>query len=1006
MVTKMHNVNHSLIAALLATTVILPTGGILAQETAQNATGSEDVDQAIPDSDETPQAKTSSGEITTKQFSEEDIEFFESKIRPVLIESCIDCHSHESELSGGLSLDSRSALIDGGDSGPAVTLDETDASLLLKAISYSDPNLQMPPDERLSDSVVRDFERWISKGLPDPREDSQAHTEQTTGLSVDRGTEHWAYRPRQTEFAHSSVDGFIDSQLASAGLDVSPPVDDVHLVRRLYIDLIGLPPTPQQVVAFVDSDSPDKIEQLVEQLLAMPAYGEKFARHWMDVARYAESITLRGFVLPNAWRYRNYLIDAYNDDQPFDLMIRQQVAGDLLVRQQASGSEQPRGSDDHCLDSTQANLVATTFLAMGNTNLEQQDKTQLEMDYIDEQLEVVGRAFLGQTIGCARCHDHKFDPIPTRDYYALAGIFRSMVAIEHDNVSKWRDLPLPLGPEEEAKYDAAERQIKSIQAKLKDKQKQLGDMELSKSAPISSLAGHVIDDSEAEYVGKWKSSSHSPRFVGEGYQVYDPALDVESSATFQANDLPPGEYEVRMSYSSGSARATKVKVAVFSADGEKTLRVNQRKVPADERLWHSLGTYRFEQDGQSYVMIHTDAADGYVIVDAVQFLPAKSPQKNGLPIEETRDFAAEQDRLKHEIADLKSMLAEQQKVANDRPRYMAFSEDKPPQDIPIHVRGNVHNLTEIVPRGVLTAFGTQPAISETSSGRLEFASWLSDDANPLTARVYANRVWSWLMGEGIVPSENNFGTTGFAPSHPELLDWLAEELIASDWSTKHLVRLIVSSEAYRRSVQPPTEQQQLKDPNNTLYWNGHLRRLSSEAIRDAMLVISGELASAPDGSSLRSGVKADYNYRHQGLYRSVYQPVLRNSLPELYEAFDFADPSASVGQRSRSTVATQALALSNHPWVIARAESAASRLWQVAQSTNSAATVETPETTQPKVSRLVELAYRNCFGRGPTAQERRLATAFLDCESESEMKRRYTNLLHSLMASIDFRYLH
>ncbi|HBE67140.1 MAG TPA: hypothetical protein DDW52_03225 [Planctomycetaceae bacterium] len=1002
MVTLMNEVIHRLTTAILGSAICLSANQIVGQENQSESTESQNLVANPQPKDGLSENNSSAGGLPSQQFSAEDIEFFESKIRPVLVESCIDCHSHETELSGGLSLDSRSALLDGGDSGPAIRFEDSNTSLLLKAISYADPNLQMPPDERLSESVVRDFEKWIAKGLPDPRKHAGVQSEPSGGLSVQRASEHWAYRKRITNFEHHSVDEFIDARLAESELDASPPVADVHLVRRLYFDLLGLPPTSQQVEEFVHSDAPDKVMRLVESLLAQPAYGEKFARHWMDVARYAESITLRGFVLPNAWRYRNYLIDAYNKDQPFDNMIEQQVAGDLLAHKPLTGLQEP--SNDS-LKTAQANLVATTFLVMGNTNLEQQDKTQLEMDYIDEQLEVVGRAFLGQTIGCARCHDHKFDPIPTRDYYALAGIFRSMVAIEHDNVSKWRDLPLPLTPEQEAEYKNAEREIESLNVELKARQKQLGDMELPKSAPLSSLAGHVVDDSEAEYVGKWKSSTHSPRYVGDGYQVYDPALKVESSATFQARSLPPGEYDVRMSYSSGNGRATKVKVAVFSADGEKTTFVNQRSVPAEERLWHSLGTYRFEEDGQAYVMVHTDAADGYVIVDAVQFLPAGEQLKDSAEQGKRVDYAAEQDQLKIEIDRLKNRLSKLQKIANSRPRYMSFSEDKPPQDIPIHVRGNVHNLTEIVPRGVLTAFGSQPEIPKASSGRLEFAKWLSDDSNPLTARVYANRVWSWLMGEGIVASENNFGTTGFAPTHPELLDWLSNELVRSDWSTKHLVRLIVTSNAYQRSVLPPSSKHRLKDPNNALYWNGNLRRLSSEAIRDAMLAVSGELAPAPQGATLRSGVKADYNYQHQGLYRAVYQPVLRNSLPELFESFDFADPSASVGQRSRSTVATQALALSNHPWVIERATAAAKRLWQLASEQNPADGNKTTKGATPEAAALVDLAYRSCLGRPPSHQEQQVAIRFLDAGQNTERGTRYATLLHSLMASIDFRYL-
>jgi hypothetical protein len=367
-----------------------------------------------------------------------------------------------------------------------------------------------------------------------------------------------------------------------------------------------LPPDPTILDAFEADSSPDAELRMVDRLLESPRFGETFARHWMDVVRYAESVTLRGFVLPEAWRYRDYLIEAFNDDRPFDQMIVEQVAGDLLT------------ADDRHERTRQ--LVATSFLAFGNTNLEEQDKTQLEMDYIDEQLEVLGRAFLAQTIGCARCHDHKFDPIPTRDYYALAGIFRNTAAMEHENVSKWIELPLPVEPQRAAAFDQISTDVNKLTQKISALKKKKGDVDSKKSIAIATLEGVVIDDVDAKLIGAWVDGITVGGYVSGRYLHDGNQGKGEKSATFEPKSLPPGQYRVRMSYTPSGNRASNAKVVVFSADGEKTLRVNQQQNP-DEGVWVALGTYRFEKDGQAFVIVSNNDSDGHVIVDAIQFLP-------------------------------------------------------------------------------------------------------------------------------------------------------------------------------------------------------------------------------------------------------------------------------------------------------------------------------------------------------------------------------------------------
>ncbi len=927
--------------------------------------------------------------LDVDRLDPDKVAFFEQHIRPLFIAKCLECHSSDTEASGGLLLDSRPNWERGGDTGEAIVPQDPSTSLLMRAVLYDDPDLQMPPDGKLPDASIAALNTWIEQGAVDPRNQVSVKPSSSRALAVANAHEHWAYRPwgrpelpigQPTE---SIIDRFINAKLASAGVEAVPLISRRQWLRRMYFDLHGLPPDPRILEEFEADAAPDAEARMVDQLLQSPRFGETFARRWMDVARFAESVTLRGFVLPEAWRYRDYLIDAFNEDRPFDQMIIEQVAGDLLSAE--DNKERTR------------QLVATSFLTLGNTNLEEQDKTQLEMDYIDEQLEVLGRAFLAQTIGCARCHDHKFDPIPTRDYYALAGIFRNTVAMEHENVSKWVEEPLPIEPEQAAFFDQLAVQSKELTQKIASLKKKIGaGVDPNKAVDIATLEGVVIDDVDAKLVGDWVDGMGVSGFVSEGYRHDGNNGKGQKSATFEPKRLPPGQYRVRMSYTPAANRATNVKVVVFSADGEKTHRINQQQAP-DEGVWITLGTYRFEKDGQGFVIVSNSDADGHVVIDAVQFIPTEAEKAAKITAEKSAERKTKSAVDDQELKNLEKELAALKSKLESRPRFMTVREQSPAKDIPIHIRGNVHALGEIVPRGFLSAVdlgeGFQSSIDERSSGRLPLARWLSDSRNPLTARVYANRVWAWLMGQGLVATTNNFGTTGASPSHEELLDWLASELVRSGWSTKHLVRCIVLSNAYRRSVADASSDGQKADPNNQLLWRGNLKRVTVESLRDAMLSVSGELDSAVGGPMIKRGVKEDYNYPHQSTRRSLYHPVLRNALPELFEEFDFADTSVSIGERARSTVAPQALLMMNHPWVIARSQATAKWIQREFSSAELA----------------VEHLHRRCFGRSATQEELAASVAYL-IESDGPRKSeldvdRLAALVQSLFASLDFRYL-
>ena len=492
---------------------------------------------------------------TERQPTAEQIEFFEARVRPLLIEHCLECHSAETEVSGGLSLDARPNWERGGDSGLAIVAHDPEASPLMRAVKYDDPDLQMPPEGKLPDTAIEVLRAWIEMGAPDPRAEVSVKSSTPKALAVEDAQQHWAYRAAQrpevpaSPTSSTATDAFIDAKLQAAGVEPVASVTRAQWLRRLSFDLHGLPPSPEMLAAFEADERPDARERMVDRLLNSARFGETFARHWMDVARYAESITLRGFVLPEAWRYRDYLIEAFNDDRPFDQMIVEQVAGDLLSA--TDRNERTR------------QLTAMGLLTLGNTNLEEQDKTQLDMDYIDEQLEVLGRAFLGQTIGCARCHDHKFDPIPTRDYYALAGIFRNTVAMEHENVSKWIQSPLPLESEAEEKFTAIASELKQLTTRVAAMKKKAGGSDSKKSVDVSKLNGIVIDDVDAKLIGDWVDGTTVAGFVHDRY-LHDGNKDKGTkTATFEPKQLPPGEYLVRMSYTAAPNRASNAKVVVF-----------------------------------------------------------------------------------------------------------------------------------------------------------------------------------------------------------------------------------------------------------------------------------------------------------------------------------------------------------------------------------------------------------------------------------------------------------
>ena len=919
---------------------------------------------------------------------QQKLNFFENKIRPVLVEHCYECHAaHSKQLRGGLRLDDRESARRGGDSGPAVVPGDLNESLLLSALEYE--SFEMPPRGKLPQSVIDDFRTWIETGAIDPREPVEAAgtPSRTMGIDLEAGRQHWAFKPaRRYDVPHPNdiawcdgdIDRFLLAEIEAADLVPAPDADRQTLIRRAYFDLIGLPPSPEQIAAFVDDplSTLDAFATVVDELLNSPHFGERWGRHWLDVARFAESTGGgRSLLYKHSWLYRDYVIEAFNSDKPFDQFIIEQIAGDLLpVDDYRSGQQQ---------------LTATAFLALGPTNYELQDKEQLRMDVIDEQIDTMGRAFLGMTLGCARCHDHKFDPIPTTDYYALAGIFRSTKTMEHSNVSNWLTRELPVDDAWQQRLDDHKTALTSLRAELDDRQSQANN--IRKQLPLT-----MLDDVDAEVIaGSWSTSSGVQKFVGEAYSYGGgPGYEMRYRLPLKS----PGTYDVRVSYSPHENRSPNAPFTVAHKEGETEIRIDQRMKPPIDELYASLGQFAF--DDAAVITVSTAGAEGMVVADAVELVPVEldtNDEDGGSAAEQFAQLTTQLETLTSVISNLKSQIEETEKQAPPRPpETVVVTEEDTSEvgDYHVCIRGNAKNLGPEVPRGFLSVASNESGlhVPDEASGRLELARWIASEQNPLTARVAVNRIWKHLFGAGLVSTVDNFGVVGERPSHPELLDTLAVTFVENNWSVKSLIREIMLSRAYRLSS-VHTQEAKAVDPENRLLSHQRRRRLEAEAIYDAILSISGQLDTTLGGDTVRADTKSEYGYEFDVGRRAVYLPVFRNQLPDLFTAFDFPDPNLSTGKRNVSTLSTQALLLMNSPFVADQARLAAQRLLADETIDNNAR---------------LNLLYHRALGRQPTAEEAEIAQSFLASDDDIDGKLsldRWTSLCQAVIASLDFRYV-
>lgn len=926
-----------------------------------------------------------------------DLTHFEQRIRPLLIQNCIECHGPDKQ-KGGLRLDSRAGWQTGGDSGPALVPGKLAESKLWQAISYTDRDLKMPPKRKLKESEVADLKLWIESGAPDPRDEVASSAK---GKSARADASFWSFQPprdapapavKNTAWPANDIDRYILSKLEENHLAPAPDASPAVLQRRLAFDLTGLPPDVSQPAPQTLAE----YEKRVDELLASSAFAERFASHWLDITRFAES-SGGGRSLPfkDAWRFRDYVIESIRDNVPLDRMITEHLAGDILPAADAAARRRQ--------------VTATGFLALGPTNYEEQDKGMLRMDIVDEQMDTLGRAFLGMTLGCARCHDHKFDPISARDYYALAGILRSTKTLKNytDNVAHWIDTPLPLDGEAEQALQKQEKQVGALKeqiAEIKDSLRDAGsaDLRTRRTISISDLPGIVVDDTAAQKVGVWKQSTSYAPYIGSGYLSDNNDGKGEKTVSFTPKIPKTGRYEVRLAFNAGPNRAESATVTILHADGEELKGVKMVTDSLKGLQFASLGTYRFEANGQGFVLVSNAASQGYVTVDAVQFLPADETVEDVAAKKEKDKESPTAVKLKRKLAELEKELKAVQKGQAGRPEAMSVAEDTVPEDAKIHIRGSTRNLGATVPRGFIQAalHGSAPAIPSDASGRLQLAQWLTSRENPLTARVMVNRIWHWIYGAGIVRTTDNFGSTGEAPSHPELLDHLAVRFMEDGWSLKHLIKQMVMSHTYRMT----STHAATTDPDNRLLSHMNRKRLDAECLRDAMLSAAGTLERSFGGPGISEAKAVDandskiqnleYGYQFQDTRRSLYTAAFRNVRHPLFEVFDFADINQPIAQRTTSTVATQALFLMNSPKVIEQARNAADVVLKSA----------------PETDARITAAFRHSLQRQPTEKEKALVREYLESSQSGnataeDIRDLWARFIQDLWSTPEFRFL-
>ncbi len=818
------------------------------------------------------------------------LEFFESQVRPLLADKCYQCHSQQSKKTkGGLLLDSHEGLLNGGDSGRLIVSGDLDHSLLIKAVRYQDKDLRMPPDDkRLTEAQVAVFEAWVKMGAPLPKLRAQEDKIKASALT------HWAFQPvkqpalpkvKQQAWVQSPVDAFILAKLEAAGMEPSLPADKRTLLRRATYDLIGLPPTPKEVADFIADESPHAFATVVDRLLESKHYGERWGRHWLDVARFAS------YDNPFAFTYRDYVIRAFNDDLPYNEFLLQQLAADQLE-----------------LGEDKRTLAALGFLTVGRQFMNSHDT-------IDDRIDVVTRGTMALSVSCARCHDHKYDPIPTRDYYSLHGVFASsttpselpLLGIAPDPAAYAEYLPRHAAVQ--AKLDAFLR--KQEAAVLAQHRRQTAQCLLLSLEP-KKLAGLIseefgLSDRKILQVG----AAHWLQWLEKRDKETDPIF----APWFAFAALPLSEFAER-------AKVLSAKLALSSLTR-----------PLNSRVVHALAgepPTSLDEVADRYGKLFDDIdkrwqdmlqshAESQALPDADDealrqvFYAKDSP--GALPAEIMPQLFPTSALM--QLGPLKAEVGRLDATHPGAPqRAMALIDSPHPKNSHVFIRGNPDRLGEEAPRQFLAVLsGDKREPFTHGSGRLELAQAIASRDNPLTARVIVNRVWLHHFGAGLVTTPDDFGLRSDPPSHPELLDYLASRFMQDRWSLKQLHRLLMLSSTYQQKSDDNLRYE-AKDPDNRLLSKANRLRLDFESMRDTLLVVAGNLDPATEGRPVDLLKPREGSYANR---RTIYGSIDRNELPSFFRTFDLANPDLSTAQRNSTTVPQQALFFLNNPFVLEQA---------------------------------------------------------------------------------------
>jgi Protein of unknown function (DUF1549)/Protein of unknown function (DUF1553)/Planctomycete cytochrome C len=875
-----------------------------------------------------------------------DDDLFEAKIRPVLANNCAGCHGKAA--MGGLNVESRNALLKGGASGPAIVPGDPTKSLLIQAVRQ-EGDLKMPKGGKLRPAEVADLTEWVKLGAPWPETKATAPASSATGISLERRS-FWSFQPlknptppavKDARWPRNDIDRFILAKLDEEGMKAAGQADRRTLIRRLYFDLTGLPPSQEEVDAFVKNASPDAYAKLVDHLLASPQYGERWGRHWLDVVRFGED-DMRGLAdlgyepYANAYIYRDWVIKAFNDDMPFDLFLKSQLAGDQL--------------DENIRAKT---LPGLGFLGQGPWYYDTNEPPIARADERHERVDTMTRAMIGLTVGCARCHDHKYDPITQTDYYALAGIIGSTRYHEY-----------PLVPEKTyEKWSESDKRIEEYQEMLKQFTKvaseELAEVLAEKTEPYMLAAWNVagepkksLEDAAAEdkldqeLLGRWVNFlARPPAF----YPYLKPwqAMIKSGGTPEEAKKLAKEFHELLMS----------VLMEKRKAD-EKNEKIIAKGMPLDAQpsviLPNKFKSF-FDRPQLDLVTLSLDRLNLWTDVfsrDLSEQEDTSGKFKPGLLV--FKGYALER-QLSPEwaghIAALKDQIAHMKSALPPIPVVQGVIDIEQPHDFKIQLRGSPYTLGDDAPRRFLEVLNTSdPKPYTKGSGRLELAE--SIVSAPITARVIANRVWKWHFGTGIVDTASNFGQAGDRPSHPELLDYLANYLIDNGWSIKKLQREILLTATYMEA-DTYNEAAYSKDPRNRLHWRSGRHRMEAEEIRDSILKVSGNLDETPGGPSF--DLTDEHNTR-----RTVYGRVSRFRLDTFLQVFDFPNPVISNEGRITTNVPLQRLFFMNSDFVNTQSAVLAKRI-----------------ATEPGDENKIQKAYQLIYQRDVLPEELKLGLEFL-----------------------------